>query len=144
MSDELLAFVLARLREQRARTGDVGDGSIVDVLSSPGHDRECARAMLSQSRRGPFGPPTQLSDIQVQHLLQIGHTRGETTSDSAFVEFAIVQRLQMLHAVAARGRWRLSRTERRVLAEMPGLEVAVRFIAARFSHHNSYREEWRT
>jgi hypothetical protein len=143
MSSDVLAFVLARLREEQTRARDRGDGSPVDLMSSPGHDRSCARAMLSQSRLAPWAQH-RLSDIQVRHLIQIGYTRGQNANhESLAVEFALLQRLQVLRAVAARPRWRLARVERRALAEVPGLELAIRLMAVRFSHHRDYREEWR-
>jgi hypothetical protein len=44
----------------------------VELFSLPGHDRDCARAMLSQARlRG-----CPLDDLQVAHLISIGYSAG--------------------------------------------------------------------
>ena len=46
--------------------------SPVDRWSSPGHDRDCARAIHAQARHR-FHP---IDDVQVEHLLRIGYTAG--------------------------------------------------------------------
>ncbi len=48
--------------------------STVELYSQPGHDRECALAMLNQARLGR--DPNGISDIQVEHLLAIGYRAG--------------------------------------------------------------------
>lgn len=62
---------LAEWYEQAQRT--------VEHVSLPGHDRDCALAMLSQARlseeRGRLNPH-QLSQTQAEHLLQIGSRAG--------------------------------------------------------------------
>jgi hypothetical protein len=44
----------------------------VEMFSRPGHDRECAVAMLSEARLRT----SRLDDIQVAHLLVIGYRAG--------------------------------------------------------------------
>lgn len=55
------------------------------LFTIPGHDRECANAMLSQSR---LQHASRIDDIQVRHLLQIGYRAGRqvTEEDQAFTE----------------------------------------------------------
>jgi hypothetical protein len=50
--------------------------SSVEFFSLPGHDRECAAAILNQAR----GRRTPLDDIQVEHLLRIGFTAGKAAA----------------------------------------------------------------
>jgi hypothetical protein len=44
----------------------------VELFSLPGHDRDCAKAMLSQARLRT----RPLDDLQVAHLISIGYRAG--------------------------------------------------------------------
>lgn len=59
------------------------DLDVLALFTLPGHDRECASAMLSQSR---LQHASRIDDIQVRHLLQIGYRAGRqvTEEDQAF------------------------------------------------------------
>jgi hypothetical protein len=47
-------------------------GSIISWVTLPGHDRDVAEAVLSQSRL----KSNPISDVQVEHLLTIGYGAG--------------------------------------------------------------------
>lgn len=53
----------------------------LERYSLPGHDRDCARALLSQARHG-----SPLSPVQVEHLLNIGWTAGATAEHELMYE----------------------------------------------------------
>lgn len=53
----------------------------IEKFTQPGHDRDCAAAMLSQARlRG------DISETQVLHLLRIGWTAGATAEHYAIFD----------------------------------------------------------
>jgi hypothetical protein len=51
----------------------------VELFTRPGHDRDCARAMLSQARLRT----SPLDDLQVAHLLAIGYRAGVAAGRTA-------------------------------------------------------------
>lgn len=51
----------------------------LDLLTTPGHDRDVAYAVLSQSRLCT----SPIDDIQVRHLLAIGYRAGRAASIAA-------------------------------------------------------------
>jgi hypothetical protein len=55
----------------------------LNLFTVEGHDRDAARAMLSQSR---LRDASRIDDIQVHHLLQIGYRAGRavTVEESRF------------------------------------------------------------
>lgn len=73
-----------------------------DLYSLPGHDRDCALAMLSQARlseeRGGFHPH-RISQTQAEHLLAIGERAGHQNGRRAAAE-EILARARRLQAEA--------------------------------------------
>lgn len=51
----------------------------VEALSLPGHDRDCALAMLSQSR---LRHSSRIDEIQVAHLVAIGYRAGRAVAEA--------------------------------------------------------------
>lgn len=66
-----------------ARRDEIRDD--VERLSTPGHDRDCAIAILAQARRVATDHGS-LSNIQVRHLLSIGRTAGFNAGRQAVVD----------------------------------------------------------
>jgi len=62
----------------------------VEALSLAGHDRECALAMLSQSR---LRDASRIDEIQVAHLVAIGHRAGAAAAE-ARVRSKVAQELR--------------------------------------------------
>ena len=64
----------------------------VILYSQPGHDRDCALAMLNQARVSRLSDP--IDDIQVEHLLSIGYTAGrafERTQTAQHIADALIR-----------------------------------------------------
>jgi hypothetical protein len=74
----------------------------VDLVSLPGHDRDCALAMLSQARlceeQAPH-TPHRISQTQAEHLLAIGERAGHQNGRRAAAE-EILARARQLQAEA--------------------------------------------
>lgn len=50
----------------------------ISLYALEGHDRDCAEAILSQSR---LTAASRIDDIQVRHLLAIGYRAGRAATD---------------------------------------------------------------
>jgi hypothetical protein len=73
--------------------------SPIELYSLPGHDRDCAAAILNQARVGNH----PLSDIQVVHLLAIGSRAGRAVSRPSISQPQF-RKAMRLHDIADRVR----------------------------------------
>lgn len=93
MTDNLASRVLAAIEEAERIAQEEGDGSQVDRLSTPGHDRDVARAIANQARLRH----SPITDVQVQHLLLIGYQRGQSRSEGVLRRCAADRKIVELH-----------------------------------------------